>query len=53
MLGAMLMRVTNHDYLGVTVLSDLNWLRHVIFLKLRLAEPMVYLDEPSSPARKM
>ena len=28
-LGATLMRVTNHDYLGVTISSDLNWLRHV------------------------
>ena len=28
-LGAMLKRVTNHDYLGVTISSDLNWLRHV------------------------
>ena len=27
--GAMLRRVTNHDYLGVTISSDLNWLRHV------------------------
>ena len=28
-LGAMLKRVTNHDYLGVTISSDLNWLGHV------------------------
>ena len=28
-LGAMHKRVTNHDYLGVTIWSDLNWLRHV------------------------
>ena len=28
-LGAMLKRVTNHDYLGVSISSDLNWLRHV------------------------
>ena len=28
-LGAMLKRVTNHDYLGVTISSDLNWLRHL------------------------
>ena len=28
-LGAMHKRVTNHDYLGVTISSDLNWLRHV------------------------
>ena len=27
-LGAMLKRVTNHDYLGITISSDLNWLRH-------------------------
>ena len=29
MLGATLKRVNNHDYLGVTISSDLNWLRHV------------------------
>ena len=28
-LGATHKRVTNHDYLGVTISSDLNWLRHV------------------------
>ena len=28
-LGALLKRVTNHDYLGVTISSYLNWLRHV------------------------
>ena len=28
-LGALPKRVTNHDYLGVTISSDLNWLRHV------------------------
>ena len=28
-LGAMLKRVTNHDHLGATISSDLNWLRHV------------------------
>ena len=27
--SSMLKRVTNHDYLGVTISSDLNWLRHV------------------------
>ena len=29
-LGASLTRVPNYDYLGVTISSDLNWLRHVI-----------------------
>ena len=28
-LGATLKRVTNHDCLGVTISSDINWLRHV------------------------
>ena len=28
-LGAMHKRVTNYDYLGVTISSDLNWLRHL------------------------
>ena len=30
-LGKTLKRVTNHDYLGVTISSDLNWLMHVNF----------------------
>ena len=28
-LGSTLRRVTNHDYLGVAISRDLNWLRHV------------------------
>ena len=28
-LGTMLRQVTNHDFLGVTISSDLNWLRYV------------------------
>ena len=28
-LGATLMRVTNHNYPGVAISSDLSWLRHV------------------------
>ena len=28
-LGATLMRVTNHNYFDVTISNDLNWLRHV------------------------
>ena len=51
-LGATLKRVTNHDYLGVTISSDLNWLRHVKKIMIRLAEPLVYLEEPYPPARK-
>ena len=41
-LGATLKPVTNHDYLGVTISSDLNWLRHINKIKIRLAEPLVY-----------
>ena len=41
-LGAMLKRGTNNDYLGVTTSSELNWLRHVT---IRLAEPLVYLKK--------
>ena len=46
MLGAMLKRVTNHDYLGVTISSYLNWLRHVKKIIIRLADPLVYIKEP-------
>ena len=49
-LGATLTRVTNHDYLGVTISSDLNWLRHVTKILIRLAEPLVYLIDPYPPA---
>ena len=52
-LGATLKRVTNHDYLGVTISSDLNWLRHVKKILIRQAEPLVYLKEPYPPAHKM
>ena len=52
-LGAMLMRDTNHDYLGVTISSNLNWLRHVKQILIRQAEPLVYLYEPYPPAHKM
>ena len=36
-------RVTIHDYLGVTISSDLNWLRHAKKFPARLAEPLVYI----------
>ena len=52
-LGATLKRDTNHDYLGVTISSDLNWLRHVKKIIIRQAEPLVYLKEPYPPAHKM
>ena len=49
----MLKRVTNHDNIGVTISSDLNWLRHVKKILIRLAEPLVYLKEPYPPAHKV
>ena len=52
-LGATLKRVTNHDYLGVTISSDLSWLRHVKKFIIRQAEPFVYLKEPYPPAHKI
>ena len=52
-LGAMLKRVTNNDYLGVTTSSDLNWLRLVKKIVIRLAEALVYFKEPYPPAHKM
>ena len=50
--GATLKRVTNHDYLGVTISSDLNWLWHVKRFLIRLEEPLVYLKEPYLLAHK-
>ena len=41
-LGAMLKRITNHDYLGVTISSDPIWLRHVKKIIIRQTEPLVY-----------
>ena len=41
-LGATPKRFTNHDYLGVTISSDLNWHRHVKKILIKLAEPLVY-----------
>ena len=51
-LGTTHKRVTNHDDLGVVISSDLNWLRHVTKILIRLAEPLVYLKEPHPPAHK-
>ena len=52
-LGATPKRVSNHDYHGVTISSDLNWLRHVKKILIRQAEPLVFLKEPYPPANKM
>ena len=41
-LGETLKRVTNHDYLGVTISSDLNWLHMQQKFIIRLAKPLVY-----------
>ena len=51
-LGAMLKRATNYYYLGATLSSDLNRLRHVKKYLIRLAEALVYLKEPCPPAHK-
>ena len=47
-LGATPKQAKNHDYLGVTISSDLNRPMHVKKL-IRLAEPLVYLMEPYPP----
>ena len=52
-LGATFNQVTNHDYLGVTISSDLSWLRHVKKFLIKQAEPLVCLKEPYPPAHKM
>ena len=48
-LGAMLKRVTNHDYLGVTISSDLNWLRHVKFFYIKASRTHGLLKRTLSP----
>ena len=51
-LGATHKWVANHDYLGVTTSSDLNWLRQAKIYIIRLEEPLVYLKEPFLPCHK-
>ena len=51
-LGAMLKRVTNHDYLGVTISSDLNWLGHAIFFKNKASRTLGLLKRTLSPSHK-
>ena len=48
-LGATLKRVTNHDYLGVTISSDLNWLRHVTKLSNKASRTLGLLKRTLSP----
>ena len=48
-LGATLKRVTNHDYLGVTISSDLNWLRHVTKISNKASRTHGLLKRTLSP----
>ena len=48
-LGATLKRVTNHDYLGVTTSSDLNWLRHVTKISNKASRTLGLLKRTLSP----
>ena len=48
-IGATLRRVTNHDYLGVTILSDLNWLRHVTKISNKASRTLGLLKRTLSP----
>ena len=51
-LGTAVKRVTDHDYLDVTMSCDRNWLDHAK-IKAKLVEPLVYLKEPYPPIHKM
>ena len=48
-LGAMLKRVTHHDYLGVTISSDVDWLGHVTKVYYRASRTLVLLKRTLSP----
>ena len=48
-LRATLKRVTNHDNLGVTILSDLNWLRHVTKISNKATRTLGLLKRTLSP----
>ena len=43
------MRVTNHDYLGVAISSDLNWLRHVTRISNKASRTLGLLKKTLSP----
>ena len=51
-LGAMLKRVTNNDYLGVTTSSELNWLRHVKTIWNKASRTFGLLKKTYPPAHK-
>ena len=42
-------RDTNHDYLGVTISSDLNWLRHVTKISNKASRTLGLLKRTLSP----
>ena len=48
-LGATLKRVTSHDYLGVTISSDLNWLRHAKKISNKASRTLGLLKRTLSP----
>ena len=48
-LGATLRRVTIHDYLVVTMSSDLNWLRHVTKISNKASRTLGLLKRTLSP----
>ena len=48
-LGATLKRVTNHDYQGVTISSDLSWLRHVTKISNKASRTLGLLKRTLSP----
>ena len=48
-LGTTLKRVTNHDYLGVTISSDLKWLRHVKKNYIKASRTLGLLKRTLSP----
>ena len=48
-LGAMPKRVTNHDYLGATISSDLNWLGHVTKIYNKTSRTLGLLKRTLSP----
>ena len=51
-LGAMLKRVTNHDYLGVTISSDLSWLRHATKISNKASRTLGLHKGTYPPAHK-